>query len=276
MAVVVLTESYSIDSETVKINCFISYLKTQKMLDEGAPEYDRSNCDCTIVLNRERLLNKKIWDDYWVHMSEGEWKKCEPKLDQEKYSDLLFMAAVYNSSLQFYDKEKKVIEYTTEAEILFENAYKECEPISIGDDFDQRYTMRMSKDFNSINEYCARKFIVENGYLNSSHKVVFNPENLNVASINCAKVMKEVFEADDKFMSDHAKEDYKDSTEEQVACFLKKVKEQNPFSLNWKIAMLAEIGISDAERNQHRNEYIEIIQAHRRENEKCFEKATLD
>ena len=264
------------ESEITENNCAGSYLISKALFD--APynfrqksfksTYNGTECDTKIEEFYSRFYTTlenelKADEDFAPHVT------CLiENLKKSDLAELSMKRAVYESIRKFnkkFSKRKlkkalKAIDYAVEKKMTI--AVVLCTSSDVfGELFDEAYddanSTDSSKEETLEDDYCERKYMVDNNFTNPAYQVNLNPKNVNVSAINCDEIIENsIKEAVDE-LSKEFKDELKRPSQRASQCIAKVIRSNHYFENVMRIAMLGEIGISDEDKAEERKQFID-------------------
>jgi len=195
--------STPIDSAAVSISngttsCIIKHLKTLNKLDQSYPDNDVSldSVDCEIFVKDridgiEKELRKKFRNTGYEDCVLTEIKKH----GWHEYVALIF---VYESSshLSETDKNQKISESNERQTNILRQDVRWCKDgMTYGKTFDELWEAANEtndeSEKNGLEDYCTRKYVVDEGFLDSNiFNVTLNPNNVSIEGFDCNELLK--------------------------------------------------------------------------------------
>lgn len=188
--------------ELSKLNCYIRYLKSARKVEANFSEHEVENEaeNCEEVIKE---VNQKFLDEIIAEMTKkidtDEVKKCvKDELVKDRFLDYPLKTIVFfslSATLLNQDKVKKAKENDAELQKLTFKAFEACgADYNLGLMYDYKTSSKASRPDESlevkIEDFCARKYLVESGMISPAYNLVLNPYNADVSNVNCLEVMK--------------------------------------------------------------------------------------
>lgn len=284
------TVAKPIQTPSEKFECVANYLKDKKLLDKGFQYYNRSEpleCKDYIKENRDSFISNFFSStdssseetDLEAIVSNELLKQREKCLklvfDAMYFPELLMKISLYEKSTKTPKKVKKKLLSAAnhDAEKKLDIAISVCFPEEyIGVEFDEliqpedrsNYTLDDKQD-----NYCARKYIVDNKLIDTSvHPIVLNPDNLEL-NFDCTDKLEDLFE----IYEEHIKESFEtegDQPRSQLRCFSRVIRNKNISQFMAKTALLAELKLTDKQKEEFRTDFVDKIKELYIEMIKCY------
>lgn len=161
-------------------------------------------------------------------------------------------------------KAIKSIDYAIEKKM--ETAVKLCTSSEVfGELFDTLFDGSNDNETDSTEstgeDYCLRKYIVDNNFINTTvYQVNLNPDNIDVSKLNCDEVVKQLREEHEEEINEEFKLEFKRPSKRVRRCLTKTFRTHNYFESTIRVFMLGEMNISDEQKTAERNSFIESMQ----------------
>lgn len=276
------TESRAI-FELSKVNCYIRHAKSVGKLDVNFPEHEVEvpEENCAEVLE---TLENEVYDGIAPAIQRRindpeEYPHCVINyLKNKHWTDDAMLQIIYLTSKTLTEEEKKK-KYFAIADILNfakEEASEVCGGVEAawGKIFDSLITKQGSPDkpLNyQIDDYCIRRYVVENEIIGAGYNVVLNPFEVDVSTANCDDITESAFkELLDVWISEV------ENTDEKVAnCILKNPNNRKIADHVLKVAVLAELDMTPVQKMFERKSFVTSWNEYLRIAEDCAEKFSV-
>lgn len=250
--------------------CMSTYLRSEKMLDR---RFRFRTNEITNETECETLL-----EDYRKGFYEEMSKELKADEDLAENAECivenlkkLYLAEtsmkniIYENSKKMSRRKRKkalrAINYSIEKKM--ENAMMFCSSEEVfGELFDVLYmnaneTGSEESSDKEGEDYCHRKYIVENNFINSTvYNVTLNPENIDITDLNCEEIVQQsIGEAEDE-IKDEFVNGLERPTKRKEKCISKTIRTHQFFERSVRIIMLGEISLADDQKLAERSIFI--------------------
>lgn len=272
--------SIKIDATTTennaKVNCYIRHLKSKEKLDADYPERadagEGEDCD-RLIKRTEKDLYKFSAQSSRRRSDFRKYTKCMTTvLRAEGWVDDVILQAVYrdNESLSIVEKQQKVAELDERISRAAEEAFSKCVFEKKFEELFDRLS-KASKDSSSdssssseentssdnIDDYCGRKYIVDNNLVNQT--VVLNPKNINMDDVDCDARLKEKFAIFDAMLRAKLNDENLELNEQQVKCALTKYREAKFGDQFLAAAFIGSKKVNSAQRSFEKKRFVKFM-----------------
>lgn len=249
------------------MNCHIRYLKNVGKLDENYQEFTNGNANATdvncdeIVKKRKNKIRAKMFSKTSTKPEDVEITTCMNSEFQSHHFediDIRRMLFVASETLTQDEKNIKMDEMSQESGELLLQAIVNCkaeEPFIEHMLENVFYRAKFDSMFKSdilLSNYCMRKFVVDNGFIDTNiYNVTLNTANLNVTDVNCDEILKN-YDANLKDKKDVFNDGF-------LNCIASKAEGIIDRGVFWKFYVLVSSNISEDNKKSEVQNYIKIF-----------------
>lgn len=259
--------------ESVVYDCMSNYLRTQKLLErshhfrrnkENKITTNGTQCDVQIAFYRNTFYTEMEND---LKEDEDLAPQADCLVENLRKSDLAEFSMkrlVYENSRKMskrkLKKALKAIDYAIEKRT--ETAVTLCTSDKVfGDMFDATYananTTDSSEEETPEEDYCERKYMVDNNFINPAYHVSLNPKNVNVSNLNCDEIVEHSITEAVNELRGEFEDELERPSKRTLKCVTKAIRTGHYFESIARIVMLGEIGISDTDKAEERKKFID-------------------
>lgn len=224
-------------------------------------ESDWSEKECEEVIEKFRNESNASFEEELgsLYLEDGEAECILNHYKEKRVAEILMEKLIYENSLKITKdkREEKTHAIYKSVEKQKFTAIKLCQfKIQfIKSYFDYLYKKYRNNEPKSSpdKEFCARKYIVENNYIDTSvYHVNLNPLNIDTSEIDCDEILKA-----SKETSETAIESIFEDTSLVPKCLKKALNDHNLGKILARTCVYGEIGLSDEALNEQRSLYLE-------------------
>lgn len=172
-----------------RTGCETKFLKDEGFLPPTFPSKPpTSQCDALDTVVKETFT--KLRREYEKIMYDGEC--MEKAYKKAKMQRFFILPSVYSKAehLTQAQKDQKIKEVKEEEKRIANEILSPCiESKSFNQLFDFLYNS--ADDTDSKEDYCVRKYLLDNRLVDSHYNVKLNPKNIATAKVNCDALIKE-------------------------------------------------------------------------------------
>lgn len=267
---IILVASSLIDAKSPKatetFNCYADFLKRHGMLDDEfqSEPYNGVAGMCAIILTRTiDDAYDMLFREFQKNIDLRDATECiVDNLRKENFSDLKLKEQVFEGSpylsRQLKDgkiKELKKIQKQISAEAILACLAEQ----EFGEMFDNLYNNSTEDDEDILGDYCARKYGIDNNLIDLNiYQLALNPKAINVSEVKCEIINDKHFQDAENELKSYL-ETQTGISKEKVKCFMEKYHDNHYFDRTLSIALLSEIEITTAQKNEERRMFIETM-----------------
>ena len=124
------------------------------------------------------------------------------------------------------------------------------------DDIFESLNKSQSND-KELKAYCARKYVVDKGLIDSTFNVIVNLKNINAEGLDCQQALNETIFATNEILRNKLKGD--NLNDKAIECYMKKFSEIKLFEKIIAIEVLTELDLSESQISSERNKFAEAM-----------------
>jgi hypothetical protein len=253
--------------ETIEntFNCYADYLKRHGMLEQNykSEPFNGESFLCDVVLSTTvEGIYSGLLEEFSLIEDLRDSSQCiVDNLRKAKWSDIDIKEQVYEVSeaLSDAEKEEKIKELKVLQNQISSDAIVNCMAArEFGGLFDQIYT-KDDQEEDFVGDYCARAYAVEKKIIDTNlYQVNINPKDLITKDIGCSAINQQHFSDAEEELRQHLLKDI-EIDDKKVKCLIAKYHENHYFNNTLAIAILSELNISDVQKENERNKFIQSM-----------------
>lgn len=273
MALIGLT--VAADLEPTKFSCLMNYLRTEKLLDRGY-RYKATNATMDKVACNAQL--EEVRNAFYTKLTDGMKQDDDlsphvdciiERLKEFKVAEISMKQIVFENTRNLSNRKRKkaMRAFDNTIEKKMETAVKIClSDETFGDLFDTLYAVSSnttdsdsdSSEKGPEEDYCTRKHLIDKNFINATvYNVTLNPNNIDVSNLDCDEIVET--------LTNQAIEEFKEEFNEEVTrpsrkatkCLSRNIRTSHFFEHNMKVVIFGEIGISEENKAEERQKFID-------------------
>jgi hypothetical protein len=264
---IVLTIGAPIGSDDTE-TCIENYLKKLELVGSefGDDEGVTSGCNFMIPIIKKEIYKKL--ESELSKKGENEHRECfMKKLEERDFASTLLALSVYQDTSKVSEsvKNEKAEEF---GKIMKGQLVMSSMDCKLEHQFSEMFEELVEGDSESDEstpeeDYCARKYVVENELLDSSYKLKLNPGGIDTASLNCEElyptIRTEAEEALVESFLDSESSGESPFNETTTECAVNVIKGENFIDRLLPFSFLHELELSDAAKENEKSKFIQVM-----------------
>lgn len=248
-------------------NCIENYLKKIELVTSefGDDEGVSSGCSFMVQIIKKEIYKKLNLE--FAKKDEIEDREClMKKLIEKDFASTLLALSIYEDTLKVTQniKNEKIaeIQKTIKVQIILSSIECKLEP-QFNEMFEELIEGSSEGDETTPeDDYCIRKYIVDNELFDSSYKLELNPEGIETTSINCEELFPSIRQkAEDDLVesflnSESSESPFNDTTN---ACAVNVIKSENFIDRLLPFSFLHEVELSKNIRENEKNKFVQVM-----------------
>jgi len=258
------------EPEKEKLNCAIKYLKGVNQLDANFPEYPATGNAIDVCENYLKDSIAESYDSTASRLRKDDemrpYMDCTMgKLRADEWSDLFLKRAVYKSAvdLNIENRQAKVDELKQALIEKTADTLKNCiYEKKFGKIFDKMIKNDSSSSSSSDEDdletdYCARKHVTDNNFIDPSYNLVLNPKNIDVTVVNCTPILQKAINKFEQILI----KDYREEglSEAKIDCIVEIHRQEHVTEQFLRSYLVKEIEITDEQKATERTNFVKLM-----------------
>lgn len=214
-------------------------------------------------------LEKDVYEKTEEVLLQTRWADSAPciinELKSSNFTDIHMKQAVVSASELLTDFGRKVRtdEIQENFEKVFSTATNYCiygkEFVEVFDEIFKKGDSSSEEGEDPVGDYCTRKYVIDKNLIDTSvYKIILNPKNLDISTINCEESLKTSFKyVQDMILKTIKEEDKLD--EKKVKCAIDLFRQEN-FNNNFAmIGVMSELNLTDEQKKAEKKRFIDFM-----------------
>lgn len=250
------------DSTDNKYSCIEEYLRSIEALSQGPRHFNESNLSQAECNSFVQEFRNNYYKDKAVNVLSSSQDEVDCIIDhfkKKRVADVIMEDLIYSSSEIISDELRKektdAILNAVQKQELTAAKFCQFKIHFLRNYFDllyQRYRRNEPKA-SPEREYCWRKYIVENNYIDTSdYNVTLNPLDIDTSGIDCMKILESTNEKSEQTIVEIF-----ENTNFLPKCLKKAFNDHKLYNIIARTCIYGEIGLSEEALNEERKKYMD-------------------